>query len=47
MPAIIGLVENGVVKPDKIVSHRFKLEEINEAYRMLERGDMLRGIVIP
>jgi 2-desacetyl-2-hydroxyethyl bacteriochlorophyllide A dehydrogenase len=47
MPAIIGLVKNGVVQPDKIVSHRFKLEEINEAYRMLERGEMLRGIVIP
>lgn len=47
MPAIIGLVENGVVKPGKIVSHRFKLEEINEAYRVLERGEMLRGIVIP
>ena len=47
MPAIIGLVENGVVQPDKIVSHHFKLEEINEAYRMLERGEMLRGIVIP
>ncbi len=47
MPAIIGLVKNRVVQPDKIVSHRFKLEEINEAYRMLERGEMLRGIVIP
>jgi 2-desacetyl-2-hydroxyethyl bacteriochlorophyllide A dehydrogenase len=47
MPAIIRLVENGVVTPGKIVSHRFKLEEINEAYRMLERGELLRGIVIP
>lgn len=47
MPAIISLVEKGIVNPAKIVSHRFKLEEINEAYRRLERGELLRGIIVP
>lgn len=47
MPKILKLVQEGVVNLNKTVSHRFKLEEINEAYQMLDRGEVLRGIVIP
>jgi len=47
MPRVLDLVRRGVVDLDKVVSHRFKLEEINEAYQMLDRGEMLRGIVTP
>jgi 2-desacetyl-2-hydroxyethyl bacteriochlorophyllide A dehydrogenase len=47
MPKIINLVKNGVIQLGKSVSHRFKLEEINEAYQMLEKGELLRAIVIP
>ncbi len=43
----ISLVENKSLNLDKVVSHRFKLEEVNEAYEMLDKGDMLRGIVTP
>ncbi len=47
MPKIFKLVQKGVINLSKLVSHRFKLEEINEAYQMLDRGEMLRGIVLP
>jgi Zn-dependent alcohol dehydrogenase len=47
LPRILKLVEDGIVVLHKIISHRFKLEEINEAYQTLDRGEMLRGIVIP
>jgi Zn-dependent alcohol dehydrogenase len=47
MPVILGLVQKGVVSLEKLVSHRFKLHEINEAYQMLERGELLRAIVMP
>lgn len=47
MPAILGLVQKGVVSLEKLVSHRFRLHEINEAYQMLERGELLRAIVVP
>ncbi len=47
MPAIIDLVKKGTVSSEKIISHRFKLEEINEAYRRLQRGELLRGIIVP
>ncbi len=47
LPKVLKLVENGVVDLSKVVSNRFKLEDINEAYQTLDRGDMLRGIVVP
>ncbi|MEE9399328.1 MAG: zinc-binding dehydrogenase [Dehalococcoidales bacterium] len=47
MPKIIELVQKGVVNLNKLISHRFSLDKINEAYQMLDRGEMLRGIVIP
>lgn len=47
IPKVFGLVEKGSVNLEKMISHRFKLEQINEAYQTLERGEMLRGIVVP
>ena len=47
MPKILDLVEKRVINLSKTVSHRFKLEEINQAYQMLDRGEILRGIIIP
>lgn len=47
LPKILKLVESGVVDLGQTVSHRFKLEEINQAYQMLDRGELIRGIVIP
>jgi Zn-dependent alcohol dehydrogenase len=43
----IELVRNGSLDIHKVVSHRFALEDVNEAYQMLAKGDMLRGIVVP
>lgn len=47
MPAILNLVQRGIISLDKLVSHRFQLHEINEAYQMLEKGEILRAIVVP
>jgi len=47
MPKILELMQKGVINLSKVVSHRFKLEAINEAYQMLDKGEILRGIVIP
>jgi len=46
LPKVLKLVESGVVDLNKMVSHRFRLEEINEAYQMLDKGEIIRGIVI-
>lgn len=47
LPKVVELVQKGVINLSKVISHRFKLEEINEAYQMLDRGEIRRGIVIP
>lgn len=47
LPRVVKLVQEGMVDLQKIISHRFPLEEINSAYEILDRGDMLRGIIIP
>ena len=47
LPKILKLVESGVVDLNKVVSNRFKLDEINEAYEALDKGEILRGIVVP
>lgn len=47
MPKILDLVNKGVIDLNKVISHRFPLEEVNQAYQMLDRGEILRGIVIP
>jgi len=35
----------GQLKLDKLITHRFKLDEINEAFRLLEQGDAGRIII--
>jgi D-arabinose 1-dehydrogenase-like Zn-dependent alcohol dehydrogenase len=44
---VIQMAQRGMVHSERLVSHRFALEDINEAFRALDRGEMLRGIVVP
>lgn len=47
LPRIIDFVKNGRVKLEPVVSHRFPLDNINEGYRSLVNGDILRGLILP
>ena len=44
---VIKLVADGVIDIRKMDLRRFKLEEINEAYQMLDRGEITRGFIVP
>lgn len=44
---VIRLAERGMVDPAKLVSHRFPLEGVNQAYGKLAEGQLFRGIVVP
>lgn len=48
-PRLIRMIEHGKIKVKEMVTHKFSLEDINEGYKMLERGEpsMIRGIAIP
>ena len=48
-PKIIELVRQGRIRVKEMVTHRFKLEEINDGFKLLDSGEptMIRGIAIP
>ena len=47
LDAVIRLAERGKIRVKELVSHRFPLSEVNHAYELLERGEVLRAIVTP
>jgi 6-hydroxycyclohex-1-ene-1-carbonyl-CoA dehydrogenase len=48
-PKVIDLVAQGKVKLDKMVTHRFALEELNKGFQMLDAGaqGLVRAIALP
>jgi S-(hydroxymethyl)glutathione dehydrogenase/alcohol dehydrogenase len=44
-PRLVDLVMEGRLKLRELVTRRFALEEINEAFRALEAGEVARGLV--
>lgn len=45
LPRLLKLHQDGKLALDELVSHRFKLEEINEAFAALDQGALTRGLV--
>jgi hypothetical protein len=41
------MLEAGLVDAARIVSRRFALEEINEAFRVAEAREVITGVVVP
>jgi 6-hydroxycyclohex-1-ene-1-carbonyl-CoA dehydrogenase len=46
-PPLIRLVLDGRLKVKELVTHRFPLGRIDEAFELLRRGESLRSIVLP
>jgi S-(hydroxymethyl)glutathione dehydrogenase/alcohol dehydrogenase len=44
-PRIIDLYMDGRVKLDELITRRFGLDDINEAFRAMEAGEVARGIL--
>ncbi|ARM75048.1 zinc-binding dehydrogenase [Acidianus manzaensis] len=47
MPRLLDLVKLGKYDPTKLVTGKFKLEEINEAVKLLNQGEAIRSLIIP
>lgn len=45
-PRLIALYQAGRLKLDELISQRFSLEEINEAFHALEAGQVARGVIV-
>ena len=46
IPRYVDLYLNGRIKLDELISRRFRLEEINDAFAAMEAGEVARGIVV-
>ncbi len=45
IPRYVDLYLNGRIKLDELIRRRFALDEINEAFAALERGEVARGVI--
>ena len=45
IPRYVDLFMDGKLPLDKLVSHRFSLDQVNEAFSALEKGEVIRGVV--
>lgn len=45
-PKIIEMVRTGKIQLEPVVTHRFPLEEINQAFELMRKGESLRSIVV-
>lgn len=45
-PRYVDLYRNGRIKLDELISRRFTLDEANEAFAAMERGEVARGVIV-
>jgi S-(hydroxymethyl)glutathione dehydrogenase/alcohol dehydrogenase len=45
VPRLVALYRAGRLKLDELVSRRFTLAQVNEAFAALERGEVVRGVI--
>jgi len=46
IPMLLGLYRSGDLKLDELITQRYRLEDINQAYRDLEDGKNIRGVIV-
>jgi alcohol dehydrogenase (nicotinoprotein) len=46
IPMLLGLYRSGDLKLDELITRSYRLEEINQAYRDLEDGKNIRGVIV-
>jgi alcohol dehydrogenase (nicotinoprotein) len=46
IPMLLGLYRSGDLKLDELITSRYRLDEVNQAYQDLEAGKNIRGVII-
>jgi 6-hydroxycyclohex-1-ene-1-carbonyl-CoA dehydrogenase len=46
-PKVIEMVKTGKIKVKPLVTHKFSLNDVNEAFEVMKKGESLRSIIIP
>jgi S-(hydroxymethyl)glutathione dehydrogenase/alcohol dehydrogenase len=45
MPMLLSMYEEGSLKLDELITHRYRLDEINNAIKHLREGSNIRGVI--
>jgi S-(hydroxymethyl)glutathione dehydrogenase/alcohol dehydrogenase len=45
VPRIINLYRQGKIKLDELVSRTYAIEEVNDAFDAMKRGEVARGVI--
>lgn len=45
LPRYVNLILDGQLKVDELITHRFQLEEVNEAFEAFEKGELGRAVI--
>ena len=45
-PRMVELYMAGKLKIDELITHRYDLEDANEAFRALAAGEVARGLIV-
>ncbi|MBX3635938.1 MAG: S-(hydroxymethyl)glutathione dehydrogenase/class III alcohol dehydrogenase [Rubrivivax sp.] len=46
VPKIVDWYMNGRIRIDELITHRLKLEQINEGFDLMKRGESIRSVVV-
>ncbi|MEU6645555.1 NDMA-dependent alcohol dehydrogenase [Saccharomonospora sp. NPDC046836] len=46
IPRLLGLYRSGDLKLDELITRRYRLDEVNDAYRDLDDGTNIRGVIV-
>ncbi|MFN3599942.1 MAG: zinc-binding dehydrogenase [Dietzia sp.] len=46
MPTLLRMVEGGTVVPEKVITRRYRLDEVDDAYQALARGEIVGRAII-
>ena len=46
IPRLLGLYRSGDLKLDELITRRYALDEVNDAYRDLDDGKNIRAVIV-
>ena len=46
MPKIVDWYMNGKIEIDPMITHTLKLENINQGFDLMHKGESIRGVVV-
>ena len=46
MPRLVDFYMSGKLKLDEMISRRIRLEEVNEAFEEMKRGEIARSVIV-